>query len=76
MLRDTLDYILTLAFSLHKNSPMAFSAYSLFILFPRMCLRPLPNGCKGRFADGVLRKRCSLFMKGDASRLITDSHEA
>ena len=44
-LRDALDYTLSLALSLHKNSPLALSAYSLFILFPRLLLRPLPNGC-------------------------------
>ncbi len=52
------------------------SAYSLFILFPRLLLRPLPNGCQGRFADAVLRKRCDLLREGDIQRLILDSHES
>jgi hypothetical protein len=45
LLRDSLDVILSLALSLHKNSPMAFIAYSLFILFPRLLLIPLPTRC-------------------------------
>jgi hypothetical protein len=52
------------------------SAYSLFILFPRLLLRPFPNGCQGRFSDAVLRKRCDLLLEGDLQRLILDSHEA
>ena len=55
---------------------MAFNAYSLFDLFPRLCLRPLHDGCQGRFTDVVLRKRCSLLALGDVYRLIADSHEA
>ena len=31
--------------SLHHSSPLAFSAYSLFVLFPSLLLRPLPDGC-------------------------------
>ena len=64
-LRDALDYTLSLALSLHMNSPMAMSAYSLFILFPRLLLRPFPNGCQCRVADAVLRKRCELLYAGD-----------
>jgi hypothetical protein len=75
-LRDALDYTLSLALSLHRNSPVALSAYSLFILFPRLLLRPLPNGCQGRFADAIFRKRCDLLLAGDIHRLILDSHEA
>ncbi len=74
--RDTLDCILSLALSLHTNSPLALSAYSLFILFPRLLLRPLPNGCQGRFADDFIRKRCELLHAGDIQQLILDSHEA
>ncbi len=74
--RDALDHTLTLALSLHMSSPMAMSAFSLFILFPRLLLRPLPNGCQGRFAEAALRKRCDLPQAGDVQRLIQDSHEA
>jgi hypothetical protein len=41
LLRDTFDVILSLALSLKRNSSMAFNAYSLFILFPRLLLKPL-----------------------------------
>jgi len=76
LLRDTLDVILTLALSLRKNSSMAFSAFSLFILFPRLLLRPLPAGCQGRYAEAAFRKRCTLFMEGGVAALITESHDA
>ena len=75
-LRDVLDSILTLALSLHKKSPLAFSAYSLFVLFQRMLLRPLPNGCQGRFADASLKRRCILYVTGDIGRLLTDFYKA
>ncbi len=75
ILCDSLDSVLSLAVSLHKFSPLAYSAYSLFVLFPRLLLRPLPNGCKGRFADAALRKRCALFLEGNISQLLVDSHE-
>ena len=75
-LRDVLDSILTLALSLHKNSPLAFSAYSLFVLFMHLLLRPLPHGCQGRFADAALKRRCLLYVTGDIGRLLTDSYEA
>jgi hypothetical protein len=76
LLRDTLDVILSLALSLHKNFPKSFSAYSLFILFPILLLRPLPAGCQGCFADAALRNRSILFQAGEISRLINDSHDA
>ena len=74
--RDVLDSILSLALSLHKNYPMAFSAYSLFVIFPRMLLRPLTNGCQGRFAYAALKRRCQLHKTGDIGRLLTNSYEA
>jgi hypothetical protein len=76
LLRDALECTLSLALSLHMNSPLALSAYSLSILFPRLLMRPLPNGCQGRFVDAVLRKRCELLHAGDIQRLTLDSHEA
>ncbi len=45
LLREALDETLSLALSLHHSSPLAFNAYSLFVLFPRLLLRPLPDGC-------------------------------
>jgi hypothetical protein len=74
--RDVLDNILSLAVSLHKNSPLALSAYFLFVLFPRILLRPLPNGCQGRFADAVFRRRCELYKSSEVLRLLSESHEA
>ena len=75
-LRNVLDSILSLALSLHKNSPQAFSAYSLFVSFPRLLLRPLPNDYQGRFGDAALKRRCHLYETGDIGRLLIDSYEA
>jgi hypothetical protein len=75
-LRDTLDCTLSMALSLHGDSPMALSAYSLFILFYRLLLRPLPTGCHSRFADAAQRKRCELLLAGEVQRLLMDSNEA
>jgi hypothetical protein len=50
LLRETLDDTLSLALSLHSSSLMAFSAFALFVLFPRLLLRPLLDGCQGSFA--------------------------
>ena len=57
LLREALDEILSLALSLHLSSPLAFSAYSLFIFFPRLLFRPLPDGCEGSFAAAALSRR-------------------
>jgi hypothetical protein len=76
LLRDTLDVILSLALSLKMNPSMAFNAYSLFILFPRLLLRPVPAGCQGRFAEAAFRNRCLLFQEGEISRLINESYDA
>ena len=43
--REALDETLSLALSLHGSSPLGFSAFFLFALFPRPLLRPLPDGC-------------------------------
>ncbi len=45
VLREALDKTLSMAMSLHKSSPLAFSVLAPFVLFPRLLLRPLPDGC-------------------------------
>jgi hypothetical protein len=57
LLRKALDETLSLAPSLHHSWPLAFSAYSLFIFFPRLLFRPLPDGCEGSFAAAALSRR-------------------
>ena len=47
LLREALDATLSVALSLHSSSPLAFGAFSLGVLFPRLLLRPLPDGCQG-----------------------------
>ena len=76
LLREALDETLSLAMSLHNSSPLAFSALSLFVLFPRLLIRPLPDGCEGSFAAATLARRCNLVRDGTLSVLLTEAHEA
>ena len=76
LLREALDETLSLALSLHHSSPLAFSAYSLFVLFPRLLLRPLPDGCQGSFAAAALSRRCRLLKEGEVGTLLNEAHEA
>ena len=76
MLRGVLDETLSLALSLHVSSPIAFNAYSLFVLFPRLLLRPLPDGCQGSFAAAALSRRCNLLREGEIATLLNEAHEA
>jgi len=63
-LKGALDEVLSLVSSLHKSSPLTFSAYALFVLFSRMLLRPLPDGCQGSFATSTLSSICNLLREG------------
>ncbi len=75
-LRVAMDITLSFALSLHKSSPLAFSAAALFFLFPRLIMRPLPEGCQGRVAAAALLDRCSKLSEGGIEGLIDDAHEA
>jgi hypothetical protein len=75
-LREALDETLSLALSLHKSSPLAMSAFALFVLFPRLLLRPLPDGCHGSFAAATLSRRCGLLKEGNIAILLSKAHEA
>jgi hypothetical protein len=75
-LRDAMDDTLSLALSFHKSSPLAFSAFALFVLFPRLLLRPLPDGCQGSFATSALSRRCSLLKEGKIALPLNEAHEA
>ena len=64
-LREALDVAISFALSLHKTSTLAFSAPALFVLFPRIILRPLPEVFQGRLADAALLDRCRKLSVGD-----------
>jgi hypothetical protein len=68
----TLNTILKLAMTLPHQDPLAVSAYSAFVMFPRMILRSLPPGCKGRFAAGEFAK----FNEGMIAKLIAEAHDS
>jgi hypothetical protein len=75
-LREALDETLSLALSLHESSPLAMSSFALFVLFPRLIRRPLPDGCHGSFAAATLSRRCSLVKEGKIAILLSEAHEA
>jgi hypothetical protein len=51
-------------------------AFSLFVLFPRLLIRPLPDGCQCRFAAIARSRRCSLLKEGKIAILVSETHEA
>jgi hypothetical protein len=75
-LREALDITFSFALSLHKTSPLSFSASALFVLFPILIIRPLQEGCQGRLAAAALLDRCKRLLAGDVASLINDAHEA
>ena len=75
-LREALDNTLSFALSLHTTSPLSFSASALFVLFQRLILIPLQDGCQGRLAAAALLERCRKLLAGDVLSLISKSHEA
>ncbi len=58
-----LDDILKLAVSIPQEDPLAFSAYTSFILFPRLILRSLPPGCKGKHASFAFKSKCEMLIE-------------
>jgi len=61
--------------ALHTSSPLAFSVFALFVLFPRPLLRPLPDDYQGSFAATTLSRRCSLLREGKIAILLSEAHE-
>ena len=74
LLREALDETLSLALSLHVSSPLAFSAFSLFVLCPRLLFRPLPDGCQRSFATATLSRRYNLLREGRITVLLIEAH--
>jgi hypothetical protein len=75
-LREALDETLSLSMSLHKSSPLALSAFALFVIFPRLIMRPPPDECQGSFAAATLSRRCCLLREGKITVLLSEAHEA
>ncbi len=76
VLRVALNNVLSLSLSLHNSSSLAFGAFALFVLFPRMLLHALPDGCQGRFVASTITRRCKLLRKGKVAILLREAHEA
>ncbi len=71
-----IDDVLKLAVTIPQEDPLAFSAYTAFILFPRLTLRSLPPGCKGKHASLAFKPRCDMFVEGRVGELINDEHDS
>ena len=71
-----LDDVFKLAVSIPQEYPLAFSAYTAFILFPRLILRSLPPGCQGKHASPTFKTRCDMLMEGKVSEMIRDAHDS
>ena len=59
-----------------KFSALAFSSHAIFVMFPRLVLRPLPNGCRGGLAAAALSRRRTLLREGDIDTLLKEAHDA
>jgi len=57
-----LDDILKLAVSIPQEDPLAFFAYTAFILFPRLILKSPPPGCQGKHASLAFKSKCDMRM--------------
>jgi hypothetical protein len=75
-LREALYAVLSLALSLQKSSPLAFSVFALSVLFPRLLLRPLSDGCQESFVVAALFRRYNLLREGKISTLFSEAREA
>ena len=76
ILRQAMDDALSLVLSMYKASPLAFDAHAIFVVLPRLVLRPPPSGCQGGLAAASLSRRCSLLREGDIDTLLKKAHEA
>jgi hypothetical protein len=70
LVMSTFDDILRLATSLPPYNPLSFSAYAAYVLFPRLILRSLPPGCKGKHAAVAFARRCCMLSSGKIADLI------
>jgi hypothetical protein len=73
---NTLDDILKLAITIPQDDPLAFASYIAFVLFPRLVLRSLPPGCKGKHAALAFRTRCEMLNDGRVADLIKEAHDS
>ncbi len=71
-----LDAILELAISLTLDNPLAFAAYSAYVLFPRLVLRSLPQGCSGKHAAQAFERRSKMFVEGQIGDLLREAHDS
>ncbi len=68
---------MSLALSLHMSSPLVYNAYAMLVMFPRLILRPLLNGCHGIACHGIfaavtLRRQCNLWKEGKIDVLVKE----
>ncbi len=76
LIRNTFDNILGLATSLPPNNPLTYPAYAADVMFPRLILRSLPPGCKGKHVAAAFERRCNMSSNGEIAELIHEAHDS
>jgi hypothetical protein len=73
---SALDDTLKLAITIPHDDPLSFASYIAFSLFPRLMLRSLSLGCKGKHAALAFKTRCDMLTSGRVGDLIKDAHDS
>jgi hypothetical protein len=73
---SALDAILELASSIPQDNPIAFLAYSAYVLFPRLVLRSLPSGGNGKHAAQAFERRSKMSIDGQTRDLLREAHDS
>ena len=64
LVRATFNNIMSLATSLPPDNPLTFPAYAAYVMFPRLIMRSLPPGYKGKHVAAAFERRCTMFFNG------------
>ncbi len=76
LVRATFDNILGLATPLPPDNPLAFPAYAAYVMFPRLILRSLPPGCKGKHVAAAFERKYTMFNNGQIAELLGEAHDS
>ena len=73
---SVLDDMFKLAVTIPQDDPLAFYAYTAFVLSPRLILISLPPSCKGKHESLAFKIRCDMLMDGRVSDFINGAHDS
>jgi hypothetical protein len=76
MVHTAHENILGFATSIPQDDPMSFPAYVDYVLFPRLVLRSLPTGCKGKHTTTTFARICTMFNNGQIAELLHEAHNS